>query len=288
MVRAGSLVSSALSNPISRWPIWFTHWRKSSPSSNQCPIARPSGGWRLLAPAYLALALAVWPRATCFSTMVRALRAPVSPVQLDHAPCQDVIIEDVNLDGLPILTHFAEDGGPYVTSAVAVVMNPRLGRNLSFHRLMRVGPRTFTARLVEGRGLHTAWREAGGNLSVAMCVGAPLAVQLAASMSPAPGVDELAIANALRPTPTVQAVGLDLQVPLRPRSSWRVTSPKTWDPRDPLWISHAPAILCGSSLTLLCSASRIAVTPSTRPSCPEAMSTSCSWACPVSQPSTMP
>ncbi len=161
---------------------------------------------------YLALALGV-AEGDLLSTMVRALRAPVSPVQLDHAPCQDVIIEDVNLDGLPILTHFAEDGGPYVTSAVAVVMNPRLGRNLSFHRLMRVGPRTFTARLVEGRGLHTAWREAGGNLSIAMCVGAPLAVQLAASMSPAPGVDELAIANALRPTPTVQAVGLDLQVP---------------------------------------------------------------------------
>jgi len=78
---------------------------------------------------------------------------------------------------------------------------------------MRVGPRTFTARLVEGRGLHTAWQQAGGDLPVAMCLGAPLAVQLAASMSPAPGVDELAIANALRRTPTVRAIGLDLQVP---------------------------------------------------------------------------
>jgi 2,5-furandicarboxylate decarboxylase 1 len=161
---------------------------------------------------YLALALGV-AEGALLATMVRALRAPTLPRQVEVAPCQDIVVEDANLDWLPILTHFAEDGGPYVTSAVAVVMHPRLGRNLSFHRLMRVGPRTFTARLVEGRGLHTAWREAGGNLPVAMCIGAPLAVQLAASMSPAPGVDEMAIANALWPTPTVRAVGLDLQIP---------------------------------------------------------------------------
>jgi len=161
---------------------------------------------------YLALALGV-DEGELLPTMVRALRSPAPPPLVDKAPCQEVIIEDVDLGWLPILTHFAEDGGPYVTSAVAVVTHPQLGRNLSFHRLMRVGPRTFTARLVEGRGLHTAWREAGGNLPVAMCVGAPLTVQLAASMSPAPGVDEMAIANALRPTPTARAVGLDLQVP---------------------------------------------------------------------------
>lgn len=161
---------------------------------------------------YLALALGV-AEGDLLQTMVHALRSPVAPALVDSAPCQEIVTEDVNLGRFPILTHLAGDGGPYVTSAVAVVLNPRLGRNLSFHRLMRVGPHVFTARLVEGRGLHTAWREASGNLPVAMCIGAPLSVQLAASMSPAPGVDEMAIANALRPTPIVRAVGPELHVP---------------------------------------------------------------------------
>ncbi len=46
-----------------------------------------------------------------------------------------------------------------------------------------------------------------------MCIGAPLHVQLAAAMSPTPGVDELTIASALAPTPVVRALGVDLYVP---------------------------------------------------------------------------
>jgi len=147
--------------------------------------------------------------------LLAALRAPVAPDVVDSAPCHEVIVEgdDVDLRHLPIVTHFPGDGGPYVTAGVAVVNDADLGRNLSYHRLMRVGPRCFTARLVEGRGTHRAWEKAGGDLPMAVCVGAPLSVQLAGAMSPAPEVDEMAIANALRPVPTVRAVGSDLEVP---------------------------------------------------------------------------
>ena len=172
-------------------------------------------------------------------TLVRALRQPTPPVgtppgqgdghiaqvgtapsiAMPQAPCQQVIIEDIDLRRLPILTHFAEDGGPYVTAGVAIIRDPEVGRNLAFHRLMLVGPRSCTVRLVEGRGTYNAWRRARadgrrpGFLPMAVCIGAPLAVQLAAAMSPAPGVDEMAIANALVPTPVVRAVGLDLEIP---------------------------------------------------------------------------
>ncbi|MHB0859473.1 MAG: UbiD family decarboxylase [Anaerolineae bacterium] len=146
-------------------------------------------------------------------TMVRALNAPVPPALVGSAPCQEVVVEHVDLNALPILTHLPGDGGPYVTSGVAVIGDAATGRNLAFHRLMQVGPRTFTARLVEGRGTHSAWVRAGGDLPMAVCIGAPLHVQLAAAMSPAPGVDELAIANALVETPTVRALGSNLEVP---------------------------------------------------------------------------
>lgn len=146
-------------------------------------------------------------------TMVSALRKPTPPKRVTEAPCQEVVVEKVDLDRFPILTHFSEDGGPYVTAGVAIILDPDLGRNLAFHRLMQVGRRTFTARLVEGRGTYTAWRKAQGNLPMAVCIGAPLQVQLAAATSPAPGVDELAIANALAPTPTVPALGLAFDIP---------------------------------------------------------------------------
>jgi len=147
------------------------------------------------------------------ATMVSALRKPIPPERASIAPCQEVVVEEVDLGRLPILTHFPQDGGPYVTAGVAIIVDPNLGRNLAFHRLMQVGRRSFTARLVEGRGTHSAWRKVQGDLPMAVCIGAPLQVQLAAAMSPAPGVDEMAIANALVPTPVVPALGLDLEIP---------------------------------------------------------------------------
>jgi UbiD family decarboxylase len=48
---------------------------------------------------------------------------------------------------------------------------------------------------------------------MAVCIGCSMPVLVAAAMSPAPGVDELAIANALSPTPVVRCVTLDLAVP---------------------------------------------------------------------------
>ncbi|NLG28119.1 MAG: UbiD family decarboxylase, partial [Chloroflexi bacterium] len=161
---------------------------------------------------HFALALGVPPDGL-LQALVAALAQPVAPTRVDSAPCQEVVSAEVDLTRWPILTHLPGDGGPYVTAGVAIIQDPVRGRNAAYHRLMQVGPRTFTARLVEGRGTHTAWSEAPGPLPMAVCIGAPLAVQLAASMSPPVGVDELAIANALAPTPTVRAIGLDLEIP---------------------------------------------------------------------------
>jgi len=94
-----------------------------------------------------------------------------------------------------------------------VVKDPELGRNLSFHRLLRLDDKRFAIRLVEGRGTHTAWQKAGDGLEIAICIGNAPAVLLAAATSPSPGVDELALANALASTPLVKCRTLDLEVP---------------------------------------------------------------------------
>ncbi len=147
------------------------------------------------------------------SLLTRALQRPSAPPVLETGLCQEIVEERPDLLALPVLTHLPADGGPYVTAGVAVVKDPELGRNLSFHRLMRLDGRRFAIRLVEGRGTHTALARSGGELEIAICIGNSAAVLLAGAMSPAPGVDELAIAHALAPTPLVKCHSVDLEVP---------------------------------------------------------------------------
>lgn len=148
--------------------------------------------------------------------LVDALRDPIAPPQAAVAPCQEVVNHSPDLNSLPILKHLEDDGGLYITAGVSVIHDPDLGRNASFHRLMQLDPNTFAARIVEGRGTDTAWRkmlETGRELEVAICLGAPIHVLLAAAMSPAKGVDELAIAHTLAPAPVTRCITVDLEVP---------------------------------------------------------------------------
>ena len=149
--------------------------------------------------------------------LVQALLEPVEPPLVDGASCQQVVDHSPDLAALPILKHLPGDGGPYVTAGVSIVRDPDLGRNMSFHRLMQIGPRAFAARIVEGRGTDTALKKAwaeGRDLEIAVCLGAPLHALLAAAMSPPQGVDELAIAQALAPTPVARCLTVDLEVPV--------------------------------------------------------------------------
>jgi 2,5-furandicarboxylate decarboxylase 1 len=161
---------------------------------------------------YFALDLGV-PQERLLFVLAEVYANPVPPEIVAAAPCQEVIGHEVDLDRIPILTHMEADGGPYVTAGVAVVKDPELGRNACYHRLMQLDERCFTTRIVEGRGTHTAMGKAEGDLEVAICLGVSLPVLLAAAMAPPKGVDELGIANALRPTPLVKCVTKDLEVP---------------------------------------------------------------------------
>jgi len=118
------------------------------------------------------------------------------------AACQEVVEPEVNLEALPFLTHYAADAGPYASAAVAFINDPETGPNASYHRLLRLDRTRVAARLVERRGTETAWRKSGpAGLPVAICIGLPAHVLLAASMSPPAGVDEMRIAQALAATP---------------------------------------------------------------------------------------
>jgi UbiD family decarboxylase len=161
---------------------------------------------------YMAQALDV-PVHELLSTLVQALANPLEPPVVGRAACQQVIEPDVNLDLLPILTHKEQDGGPYVTSGALITEGPEYGVNVAIHRLMQLDRCRFAARLVEGRGTHTAWKNSQHDLPLAICIGLPLHVLLAAATSPSKGVNELHIAQALAPTPLVRCHSNDLLVP---------------------------------------------------------------------------
>jgi len=145
--------------------------------------------------------------------MADALTHPALPPVLDSGACQEIVEARVDLTRLPIPRYHPDDGGRYVTAGVATIEDPDLGRNVSFHRLMLLDERRFVARLIEGRGTHTAMGKATGDLPIAIAVGCPIQVLLAAAMSPPQRVDELSIAHALVPTPLVRCQTVDLEVP---------------------------------------------------------------------------
>lgn len=174
-------------------------------------------GWRVVSGPcadrrYFSMALGV-PVDQLLHRLAAALDDPQPPPLVSEAPCQEVVLERFDLNDLPILLHLPQDAGYYVASNVVITRDPDFGRNMSYHRLLRLDDRHFTARIIERRGTHTALGKTEGDLPIAICIGVSLATHLAASMGPPPGVDELSVAHALAPTPLVKCITNDLQVP---------------------------------------------------------------------------
>ena len=139
--------------------------------------------------------------------------APIVEAGTEPAPCQEVVEQPGDLTAIPFLKHWETDAGPYATAAVAIISDPDTGLNVSYHRLLRLDEHRLAARLVERRGTYNAWQKSPDGLPVSICIGLPLHILLAASMSPEPGVSELDIAQALSPTPLVRCLTNDLVVP---------------------------------------------------------------------------
>jgi UbiD family decarboxylase len=142
-----------------------------------------------------------------------AIAHPLPPDVVEKAECQEIVEKDVDLTKLPIMRYTEKDGGKYIASAIAIVKDPELGRNVSFHRLMLIDKDKFVARIVEDRGTDTALKKSGGELDIALCIGNSTAVLLAAATSLPKGVDELGMANVLDKTEVVKCKTIDVEVP---------------------------------------------------------------------------
>jgi len=144
--------------------------------------------------------------------LIRAINNPNKPelVGKKDAPVLDVS-EPVDLQKLPIPLHAPKDGGRYFSSAIVIAKDRELGQNCSFHRMMVLDKNRVVARILH-RHLEEFINRAGGELDVAIVVGAPINVLLAAATSVELGKNELEIANSLMPLRTV-ALGNGIEVP---------------------------------------------------------------------------
>ncbi|HUT17453.1 MAG TPA: UbiD family decarboxylase [Acidobacteriota bacterium] len=190
-------------NALCEKPVYFENVKESS---------YPVVAGLVSSKALIARALGIQ-RDQLLPKLSTVIEHPVPPKIVSTGECQQVIETNVDLTKLPIMHYTEKDGGKYIASAVAIVKDPQLGRNMCFHRLMLKDKNHFVARIVEDRGTDSALKKAGGELDIAFCIGNSTAVLLSAATTLPKGVDELGMANGLETTELVKCKTVDLEVP---------------------------------------------------------------------------
>ena len=123
---------------------------------------------------------------------------------------------DVNLDKIPILTHYKRDGGKYITAGVVFARDPVSGvQNASIHRMMVLDNKRLVIRIVP-RNLYTYFQNAqkeGKDLEIAIAIGMDPAILLASTTSIPIDYNEMDVANAFKDTELTLIKCGNLEVP---------------------------------------------------------------------------
>jgi 2,5-furandicarboxylate decarboxylase 1 len=131
----------------------------------------------------------------------------IEPALGKAGPVHDVVLtgDDVDLGRLPIMTHFTEDAGRYITNAIVVANDPDTDvRNASFHRMQVKGRDQLGTSLHSRRHLwNYAQRaeERGEDLPIAIVVGAHPLFMFGGLWKGPIGVDEYAVVGGLMGCP---------------------------------------------------------------------------------------
>ncbi len=154
-----------------------------------------------------------------------ALEKPLSPIQVNSGPAQDVVHLESEADlfsiPAPIWTP-RQDGGPYFSAANVITKDPETGvQNVGIYRMQihdskRAG--LYFADHMQHGAIHLKkWIERRQPMPVAAVVGAAPAVIFASAAKLPYGMDELTIAGALAGSrlEVVRGKSVDLFVPAR-------------------------------------------------------------------------
>ena len=141
--------------------------------------------------------------------------------QRGSPPCQEVVWRgsEVDLDRLPLMKCWPEDGGPYITVPMVITRDPKRGiRNVGMYRIMQTGRNTLAMHWQRHKVGAAHWREMadrGETMPVCIALGADPPSMYSASAPLPPTIDEFLFAGFLRKAPVMLAKALtcDLEVP---------------------------------------------------------------------------
>jgi UbiD family decarboxylase len=147
----------------------------------------------------------------------------IDPQIVETGPILDVVHrgDEVDLATLPIMRHFKEDGGRYVTNGIFVAKDPETGvRNASFHRMQVNGKNRFGTSLHSRRHLWNYCRKAVemgmDRLPVAVVIGCHPLITFGTALWKGPiDVDEYAVAGGFlgQPLQIVRGVTVPVEFP---------------------------------------------------------------------------
>ncbi len=136
-------------------------------------------------------------------------------------PCQEVVLrgEEVDVERLPNLTCWPEDGGAYITLPQVITRDPRSGvRNVGMYRIQVLGRDLLAMHWQRHKVGAAHWRDMaarGERMPVAIALGGDPPSMYSASAPLPPNIDEYVFAGFLRrkPVALARAVTSELKVP---------------------------------------------------------------------------
>lgn len=132
-----------------------------------------------------------------------AAEKPVPYSEVSNGPVKDVVLTgaDIDLSKLPVPTFFELDSGAFITGAVGISRDPQDGRlNMGFYRSLITGKDTLVVNassMSDLRRIYASAEKSGERMPIALAIGVPPALLMAASGKTPPGISELDVAGGL-------------------------------------------------------------------------------------------
>jgi len=144
--------------------------------------------------------------------------AKIFPKKVKKAACQEVV-EEPDLDKLPILQCWPKDGGRYITLPLVITKDPETNQqNMGMYRLQVYDKKTTGMHWhlhKDGREIYEKYRKLGSRMPVAVALGGDPATIYSATAPLPKMIDEMIFAGFLRQAPVeiVKCITNDLYVP---------------------------------------------------------------------------
>jgi UbiD family decarboxylase len=157
-----------------------------------------------------------------FDARIEAAKAnPIAPSSVKSGPVKEVICtgDDVDLAQIPVPTFFELDSGPFITGAIGVSRDPESGEmNIGVYRTLILDRNHFVinaSSLSDLRRIYAKWEKTREAMPIALAIGVPPAMLIAAASKMPPNRCEFEIAGGLQGAPIdlVQCENSDLMVP---------------------------------------------------------------------------